>query len=213
MAPYQSSSYAGYYNSDPSAQPPYIYGINPNMGVSTAPGYIEIYGAHLAPPGTTPQVSMTGANLWIVYQSDNQINVYYNYVSLRQQWLSGTANRARDAGMNAWVTVSPYAPSQQVTVTVTSNGYWGNPWMPQYPSQPRSGSSTAMVQAAQPATASVLSASIPEDRIRVVLSPAGTSGTLTVELPGGTNHTVCQGGRGGGIPVGPYGVTSSAAGD
>ncbi len=32
---------------------------------------------------------------------------------------------AWDTGINAWVTVSPYAPNERVTVTVTSNG-WQN---------------------------------------------------------------------------------------
>jgi len=97
------------------------------------------------------------------------------------------------------VTVSPYAPSQTVTVTVTSNGYWGNPFLPQYPGQPNYGSSEAWIEAMQPVAVAILSASIPGDRIRVVLSPAGMSGTLTVQLLGGTTHTVYQGGASGGM--------------
>ena len=55
-------------------------------------GYIPIYGWNLAPPGTTPQVSMDGATYWIDYQSDNQINVYYSYVTLGTHWLSVTTH-------------------------------------------------------------------------------------------------------------------------
>ena len=273
---YPSGSQAGYYYYDPAAVPPYIYGINPNIGVSGTPGYIEIYGSNLAPQGTTPQVSMTGANLWIVYQSDNQINVYYGYVGVGQQSLSvttiyGTSNYVLftaltgdptpsvsgispevwpagtttdltitgtgfgtnpgltisggwidnygvysgwDTGIHGWVTVSPYAPTQPVTVTVTSNGYWGNPFLPQYPNQPNYGSATATLQAApQPPTVAVLSASIPDDRIRVVLAPEGVYGTLTVELLGGTNYTVFQGGRSGGTYDISFNIPNLPAGE
>jgi len=205
---YLGYSEGWYYYFDPAAWPPYIYGISPNVGVSGSSGYIPIYGAYLAPQGTTPVVSMDGATLWIVYQSDNQINVYYSNVSLGTHWLSvttiyGTSNyvqftavagdatpsitsispeeweagattnfsiagtgfgtnpgltitggwidnygvySAWDTGINAWVTVSPYAPDETVTVSVTSNGYWGNSFMEQYPNQPHSGSANAQVR-------------------------------------------------------------------
>ncbi len=38
--------------------------------------------------------------------------------------------------MNAWVKVSPNAPDETVTVSVTSDGYWGNSFMEQYPAPP-----------------------------------------------------------------------------
>ena len=207
---YVGSTYCGYYYFDPAAWPPYIYGISPNVGVSGTSGYIPIYGAYLAPQGTTPQVLLDGTPLWIAYQSDNQINVYYDYVSLGTHWLSvttiyGTSNyvqftalagdatpsvasvspdhwdagtttdfsiagtgfgtnpgltitggwiedygvySAWDTGMNAWVRVASDAPNETVTVSVTSNGYWGNSFMEQYPNQPRSGSKNAQVNAA-----------------------------------------------------------------
>ena len=207
---YVGSTYCGYYYFDPAAYPPYIYGISPNVGVSGTPGYIPIYGAYLAPQGTTPQVSMDGATLWIVYQSDNQINVYYDYVSLGthdlrvttiygqsnavqftalagdptpsvasispDHWDAGTTTdfsiagtgfgtnpgltidggwiedygvySAWDTGMNAWVRVASDAPDETVTVTVTSNGSWGNSFMAQYPNQPRTGSTNAQVNGA-----------------------------------------------------------------
>jgi len=207
---YVGSSQAGYYYSDPAAIPPYIYHLSPDVGVAGTSGYIPIYGTNLAPTGTTPQVSMDGATLWIVYQSDNQINVYYSYVTLGTHWLSvttiyGTSNyvpftalagnqtpaissidpdewdagtttdffiagtgfgtnpgltidpawiedygiySAWDTGINAWVRVSPYAPDLTVQVTVTSNGYYGTPFVPQYPNQPASGSANAQVNGA-----------------------------------------------------------------
>ena len=204
---YVGSTYCGYYYFDPAAYPPYIYGISPNVGVSGTSGYIPIYGAYLAPQGTSPVVSMDGATLWIVYQSDNQINVYYSYVSLGThnltvttiygqsnavqftalagdstpyisiispgEWEAGVTTdfsiagtgfgtnpgltidggwieaygvySAWDTGMNAWVRVSSGSPDQTVTVSVTSNGSWGNSFMEQYPNQPRSGSKNAQV--------------------------------------------------------------------
>ncbi|MFB3777290.1 MAG: hypothetical protein ACE141_06750 [Bryobacteraceae bacterium] len=48
---------------------------------------------------------------------------------------------------------------------------------------------------APPPTVQVTSASIPDDRITVVLAPVGVSGTLTVQVLGGTTHTVYQGSK------------------
>jgi hypothetical protein len=57
---------------------------------------------------------------------------------------------AWDTGMNAWVRVASDAPDETVTITVTSNGSWGNSFMAQYPNQPQTGSKNAQVKAAAP---------------------------------------------------------------
>ncbi len=57
-----------------------------------------------------------------------------------------------------------------------------------------------------PPTVSVTSASIPNDNITVVLQPAGTSGTLTVQLTGGGSYTVFQGTQSGGTHNFSFGI-------
>jgi hypothetical protein len=71
-----------------------------------------------------------------------------------------------DTGMHAWVTVSPSAPTQMITVTVTSNGYWGQPFLPQYPNQPNYGSATATLLQVAPSCGF----SIPASGLRHTLS-------------------------------------------
>jgi len=54
----------------------------------------------------------------------------------------------------------------------------------------------------------VTAASIPQDRITVVLEPAGVSGTLVVEVRGATAHTVFTGTRSGGTHQISFGIPS-----
>ncbi len=88
--------------------------------MSGVPGYIPIYGAYLAPQGTTPQVSIDGATLWTVYQSDGQINVYYDYVSLSTHWLTVTTIFGQSNAVQFTALTGDHTPS----ITSISPDHW-----------------------------------------------------------------------------------------
>ena len=91
---------------------------------------------------------MPGASLWIVYQSDNQINVYYSYLNVGTHWLSvsaihGTSNQVpftvlagNPTPYITWIDPSTWQAGTTTVFTITgTNGSmdWDNTLLPDEP--------------------------------------------------------------------------------